>query len=67
MDYEYFSKNCKLIGIDLNKQIELENLDLRQLINFIGRIEDDKATTFFTIEKSEETNFEFSLNDAIIV
>ena len=67
MDYEYFSKNYKLIGIDLNKQIELENLDLRQLINFIGRIEDDKATTFFTIEKSEETNFEFSLNDAIIV
>ena len=67
MDYEYFSKNYKLIGIDLNKQIELENLDLRQLTNFIGRIEDDKATTFFTIEKSEETNFEFSLNDAIIV
>ena len=67
MDYEYFSKNYKLIGIDLNKQIELENLDLRQLINFIGRIEDDKATPFFTIEKSEETNFEFSLNDAIIV
>ena len=67
LDYEYFSKNYKLIGIDLNKQIELENLDLRQLINFIGRIEDDKATTFFTIEKSEETNFEFSLNDAIIV
>ena len=67
LDYEYFSKNCKLIGIDLNKQIELENLDLRQLINFIGRIEDDKATTFFTIEKSEETNFGFSLNDAIIV
>ena len=67
MDYEYFSKKYKLIGIDLSKQIELENLDLRQLINFIGRIEDDKATTFFTIEKSEETNFEFSLNDAIIV
>ena len=67
LDYEYFSKKYKLIGIDLSKQIELENLDLRQLINFIGRIEDDKATTFFTIEKSEETNFEFSLNDAIIV
>ena len=67
LDYEYFSKKYKLIGIDLSKQIELENLDLRQLINFIGRIEDDKATTFFTIEKSEEINFEFSLNDAIIV
>ena len=67
LNYEYFSKNYKLIGIDLSKQIELENLDLRQLINIFGRIEDDKATTFFTIEKSKETNFEFSLNDAIIV
>ena len=27
LDYEYFSKHCKLIAIDLSKQIELENLD----------------------------------------
>ena len=39
LDYEYFSKDCKLIAIDLNKQIELENPDLKQLINFIGRLE----------------------------
>ena len=26
LDYEYFSKHYKLIGIDLSKQIELENL-----------------------------------------
>ena len=61
LDCEYFSKHCKLIAIDLSKQIELENSDLKEQINFIGRLErDDGATMFFVIEKSEETTFEFS-------
>ena len=47
----------KLIAIDLSKQIELENPDLRQQVNFIGKLEDDKATIFLIIEKSEETTF----------
>ena len=34
-DYEYFSKYYKLIEIDLSKQTELENSDLKQQINFI--------------------------------
>ena len=67
LDYEYFSKHYKLIAIDLSKQIELENPDLRQQINFIGKLEDDKATMFFIIEKSEETTFEFSQNSASII
>ena len=29
LDYEYFSKHCKLIATDLRKQIELENPDLK--------------------------------------
>ena len=29
LDYEYFLKQYKLIAIDLSKQIELENLDLK--------------------------------------
>ena len=29
LDCEYFSKHCKLISIDLSKQIELESPDLR--------------------------------------
>ena len=29
LDNEYFSKHYKLIAIDLSKQIELENLDLK--------------------------------------
>ena len=53
LDHEYFSKHYKLIAIDLSKQIQLENPDLRQQSNFIGKRENDKATMFFIIEKSE--------------
>ena len=66
LDYEYFSKHCKLIAINLSKQIELENLDLRKQINFIGKLEDDKGTMFFIIEKSEQTTFEFLQNSVSI-
>ena len=67
LDCEYFSKHCKLIAIDLSKQIELENSDLKEQINFIGRLErDDGATMFFVIEKSEETTFEFSQNSVTV-
>ena len=59
LDYEYFSKHYKLIAINLSKQIELEILDLRQQVNVIGKLENDKATMFFIIGKSEETTFEF--------
>ena len=52
----------------LSKQIELENPDLKEQINFIGRFErNDGATMFFIIEKSEETTFEFSQNTATVV
>ena len=61
LDYEYFSKHYKLIATDLSKQIELENTDLKQQINFIGRLEQN-STIFFIIESEEETDFNFSQN-----
>ena len=68
LDYEYFSKHYKLIATDLSEQIELENPDLKQQINLIGRLERSKGVTmFFIIEMSEETTFEFSQNFEIIV
>ena len=67
LDYEYFSKHCKLIAIDLSKKIQLENPDLRQQINFISKLEDDKATMFFIIEKPDETTFEFLQNSVSII
>ena len=58
MDYEYFSNHYELIAIDLSKQIELENPDLKQQINFIGKLEEENGTAmFFIIEISEETYF----------
>ena len=60
LGYEYFSKHYKLIAIDLSKQIGLENPDLKQQINFIGRLATNEgATMFFIIEKSEETSLNF--------
>ena len=67
LDYEYFKDRYKLIAINLSKQIELENLDLKQLISFIGRIEENNATMFFIIEKKEETTFYFSQNPVVFV
>ena len=54
LDYKYFSKHYKLIPIDLSKKVEL-----KQQINFIGKVEEDEAAIFFIIEKSEGTTFEF--------
>ena len=67
LDYEYFSKHYKLIVIDLSKQIELENPDLKQQINFIGNLEEDEATIFFITEKLEERTFEFLQNSVSII
>ena len=58
MDYEYFPKHYKLIAIDLSKQTELENPDLKQQMNFIGKLKEDNGATMFEI--SEETTFNFS-------
>ena len=54
MDYDYFSKIHKLIARDSSRYIELEKLDLKKQINFIGRLERE-ATMLFIIEKTEET------------
>ena len=68
LDYKCFKKHYKLIALDLSKQIELENKDIKQQINFIGNLEhDDSAVMFFIIEKSEETIIEFLQNYASIV
>ena len=68
LDYEYFSNHNKLITIDLSKQVELENPDLKQQIDFTGKLEENNgATMYFIIEKSEETTFCFSQNSVSII
>ena len=57
LDYKYFSNHYKLIAIDWSKQIESENPDLKQQINFTGKPEDEEATVFSIIENSEKKFF----------
>ena len=62
------SKHYILSAIDLSKQIELENPNLKQQFNSIYKFEEDNgASMFFIIEKSEETTFEFSQNYVSII
>ena len=68
LDYKYFKEHYKLTAIDLSKQIELENKDIKQQINFIGNLERAHcAAMFFIIEKSEEKILEFLQSYASIV
>ena len=63
LDYDYFSQHYRVIVIDLSRQIELENPDLKQHINLIGWPDrDNAATVFFIREKWEETAFNCSQN-----
>ena len=66
LDYEYFKDHDKLIAIDLSKQSEFENSNIKQQINFIGRLEQN-ATMFFIVEKKEETTIDFSQTSVTIV
>ena len=65
LDFAYFKENYKVIAIDLSKQTKLKD---SQQISFIGRLlNPHEATMFFTIEKSEETTFNFSQNFVTII
>ena len=46
-----------LQAIDLSKQIESENFDLKQQINFIGRLDKNTARMFFIMEKKRRNHF----------
>ena len=54
LDYKYFSKHDKLMAIDLGKQIERENLDLKRQINFIDKLEEDEATMFLSLKNQKK-------------
>ena len=58
-DFANFKENYRLIAIDLTKQTKLKD---PQQISFTGKLEnqDQGATMFFIIKKSEKTTFNFS-------
>ena len=47
LEYKSFKEHYKLIAIDLSKQIELENKDIKQQINFIGNLEPDDGAVLY--------------------
>ena len=64
--FAYFKENYRLIAIGLSKQTKLKD---PQQIYFIGKLEgqNNGATMFFIIEKSEETTLEFLQNSVNIL
>ena len=66
LDFVYLKEHYKLIATDLSKRTKLKD---SQQINFIGKLEgqNNGATMFFIIEKSEETTFEFLQNSVNIL
>ena len=66
LDFANFKENYRLIAVDSSKQTKLKDL---QQIKFIGKLENQNhgATTFFIIEKSKETTFNFSENSVTII
>ena len=66
LDFAYYKENYRLIAMDLSKQTKLKDA---QQINSTGKFEgqNNGVTTFFIIERSEETTFEFSQNSVTII
>ena len=54
LDYEYFKDHYQLIAIDLSKKIELENPDLKQQINFVGRLEEIMQQCSLSLRKKKK-------------
>ena len=59
LDYKYFSKHYKLIAIDLSKQIQLENPELKQRIIFIGRLDKIMLQCCVLLKNSKKQLFFF--------
>ena len=54
LDYGYFKDHYQLIAIDFSKQTELENPDLKQENNFIGRLEENMQQCFLLLRKKKK-------------
>ena len=59
LDYEYFKDYYKLTALDLRKQIEFKNPDLKQQINFFGRLKKIMQRCFLLLRKKKKPFFIF--------
>ena len=69
LDYNYFNKNYKMIGIDLSKQQALDaDSKAIQQVKFTGNLDWHEGTKiFFTIEKVKETILDFPCESIVNV
>ena len=51
LDFGYFKENCKLIAINLSKQIKLKD---PQQINFIAKLDKDNGATMSLLLKNQK-------------
>ena len=63
LDYLYHQNYYKFIGIELSKQT---NTSIAQQINFVGKLEEDEAITFFIAENEQKAILIFSLDSLIV-
>ena len=54
LDYLYYQKFYRLIGIDLSRQT---NTNIPQQINFTGKLEEDDGVTMFLNGSSKNVKF----------
>ena len=54
LDHDYFLNHYKLIAIDLRKQTELENSDLKQQINVFGKLEEGNRAIMFSMTENQK-------------
>ena len=59
LDYEYFPKHYKSIALDLSEQIELENPELKQQIDFIGRLDKNKRQCSLSLKNQTKQFLNF--------
>ena len=59
LNQEYFPKHYKLIAIDLIKQIELENSDLKKQINFLANFKMIEPQYFSALRNQKEQLWNF--------
>ena len=63
LDYLYYQKYYKVIGIDLSRQA---NTNVIQKINFVGKIEESDGGKMFFIEKQQKAILNISLDSLIV-
>ena len=64
LDYMYYQKYYKLIGIDLSRQT---NTSISQQINFLGKLEEHVcAKMFFISQNQQKTILNFSLDSLMV-